>query len=76
MAHLTTRPLPTVSAPPCGHCRQFLNELRYGREIRVVVPSYGIDCALDELLPHGCAAQQPVTATAVAACRAAHRLPT
>ena len=39
-----------VSAAPCGHCRQFLNELRDARELRVLIP--GRDAmTLGELLP-------------------------
>src|SRR4029079_7002945 len=27
-----------VSAPPCGHCRQFLHEFSEGREIEILLP--------------------------------------
>jgi cytidine deaminase len=27
-----------ISAPPCGHCRQFLNETKNGLEMRILVP--------------------------------------
>lgn len=44
-----------LSAAPCGHCRQFLNELVEGSRIRVNIP--GVECVdppltLHELLPH------------------------
>lgn len=39
-----------VSALPCGHCRQFLNELAGGGDLRILVAD-GTDVLLEELLP-------------------------
>lgn len=39
-----------TSAAPCGHCRQFLNEITEGSRIRVVVPGEPVRL-LSELLP-------------------------
>lgn len=40
----------TVSAEPCGHCRQFLNEIKGGSKLSIVVP--GIKATkLKDLLP-------------------------
>jgi cytidine deaminase len=39
-----------VSAAPCGHCRQFLNELRGAESLRILVPG-AAPIALGELLP-------------------------
>jgi cytidine deaminase len=39
-----------VIAAPCGHCRQFLNEITGGSQIRVIVKG-GATQTLEELLP-------------------------
>jgi cytidine deaminase len=39
-----------VSAPPCGQCRQFLNELASAKDLEIVVPNHRA-MALAELLP-------------------------
>jgi cytidine deaminase len=39
-----------VTAAPCGHCRQFLNEITGGSQIRVIVKG-GTTQTLEELLP-------------------------
>jgi cytidine deaminase len=39
-----------VTAAPCGHCRQFLNEITGGSQIRVIVKG-GATQTLEELLP-------------------------
>jgi cytidine deaminase len=39
-----------VSAPPCGHCRQFLYEFAEGREIDILLPEQPA-IALSALLP-------------------------
>ena len=39
-----------VNAPPCGHCRQFLNEIKHGGEIEVYCPNYDV-ALLKDLLP-------------------------
>ena len=39
-----------TTAAPCGHCRQFMNELRDASELRCVMPSGS--WTLAELLPH------------------------
>ena len=41
-----------VSDFPCGHCRQFLFELPNPERISVQVPSRGVDCGLNDLLPN------------------------
>ncbi|WOK99166.1 hypothetical protein Cni_G07878 [Canna indica] len=44
-----------VSAAPCGHCRQFLQEIRGAAEIRILVTSDGNPSAfrpLSDFLPH------------------------
>jgi cytidine deaminase len=45
----------TTSAAPCGHCRQFLNELDGGGDIEIITPSEGAHglsrIRLSELLP-------------------------
>jgi cytidine deaminase len=45
----------TTSATPCGHCRQFLNELEGGSDIEIITPSEGTRefsrKSLTELLP-------------------------
>jgi len=40
-----------VSAPPCGHCRQFLYEFSAGREIEILLPDQ-MPMPLSSLLPH------------------------
>jgi cytidine deaminase len=40
----------STTAAPCGHCRQFMNELRDASELRCVMPSGS--WTLAELLPH------------------------
>ncbi|MEW6280574.1 MAG: cytidine deaminase [Candidatus Eremiobacterota bacterium] len=40
-----------ISAPPCGHCRQFLNELKGGLDLDILVPDMP-RLKLRELLPH------------------------
>jgi cytidine deaminase len=39
-----------VSAPPCGHCRQFLYEFAEGRDIRIILPGQH-GTTLSALLP-------------------------
>lgn len=41
-----------VSAPPCGHCRQFLNELPWAAVSVVDVPSHGMELRLRDILPY------------------------
>jgi cytidine deaminase len=45
----------TTSAAPCGHCRQFLNELEGGGDLEIITPSEGTPgfsrMCLSELLP-------------------------
>ncbi len=45
----------TTSAAPCGHCRQFLNELEGGGDLEIITPSEGAHgfsrMRLSELLP-------------------------
>ncbi len=40
-----------VTAAPCGHCRQFLNELSAGRDIRILLKT-GLRSRLSALLPY------------------------
>ena len=40
-----------VSAPPCGHCRQFLSEFAEGRDIEILLPGQP-PIPLSSLLPH------------------------
>jgi cytidine deaminase len=40
-----------ISAPPCGHCRQFLSEVCNGREIGVLFPGSS-KLKLGSLIPH------------------------
>ena len=40
-----------VSAPPCGHCRQFLYEFAEGREITILLAGQA-PIGLSALLPH------------------------
>ena len=40
-----------VSAAPCGHCRQFMNELDHGTDTKFYFSS-GITFSLKDLLPH------------------------
>ena len=40
-----------VSAPPCGHCRQFLYEFAEGRDIEILLPGQPA-IKLSALLPH------------------------
>lgn len=40
-----------VSAPPCGHCRQFLYEFADGRDIQILLPGQPA-IPLSALLPH------------------------
>lgn len=40
-----------ISATPCGHCRQFLNEIAGDNDIRFLVPN-STDLTLSSLLPH------------------------
>ena len=40
-----------VSAPPCGHCRQFLYEFAEGRDIEILLPEQPA-IRLSALLPH------------------------
>ncbi len=39
-----------VNAPPCGYCRQFLNELTTASQLRIMIP--GDTLSLSALLPH------------------------
>jgi cytidine deaminase len=39
-----------ITAPPCGHCRQFMNEISGADTLKVVLPSLETD--LKTLLPH------------------------
>lgn len=39
-----------VSAPPCGHCRQFIRELSCAPDLKISIGSN--DYSIDELLPH------------------------
>jgi cytidine deaminase len=39
-----------VSAPPCGHCRQFLNELNQSAELRILIEGRP-EVGLEQLLP-------------------------
>ncbi|WP_116473057.1 cytidine deaminase [Zobellella maritima] len=39
-----------VSAPPCGHCRQFMNELNQGDSLTILLPDGSHK--LGDLLPH------------------------
>lgn len=43
-----------VSAAPCGYCRQFLKELSFADELRVLInnPQGTSEISLEELLPH------------------------
>ncbi|KAK8805414.1 hypothetical protein WA158_002070 [Blastocystis sp. Blastoise] len=50
--HETGIEILAVTETPCGHCRQFLQELPDCGEIEVFVPSHGIQCPLKNLLPH------------------------
>lgn len=40
-----------VSAPPCGHCRQFLREIQIRSPLTIELPQ-GVCLTLEELLPH------------------------
>lgn len=40
-----------VSATPCGHCRQFINELPQAAELEILLPDQ-IAITLSQLLPH------------------------
>ena len=40
-----------VSAPPCGHCRQFLREIQTQSQLTIELPE-GVTMTLEELLPH------------------------
>lgn len=51
---MRTRARGAVSEMPCGHCRQFLNELPTADELRICVPSRQVDLQLQELLPYRC----------------------
>jgi len=41
-----------VNVPPCGLCRQFLNELPDAKEMDIAISSLGVTQRLEELLPH------------------------
>jgi cytidine deaminase len=60
-----------VSAPPCGHCRQFLYEFADGRDIEILLPGHPA-MKLSALLPHPFGprdlrvTQSPLTRTKIA----------
>lgn len=41
----------SVTAPPCGHCRQFLHELNGAAALRLILPGGQPDWTVDRLLP-------------------------
>ncbi|GAA4879659.1 cytidine deaminase [Ferrimonas pelagia] len=40
-----------INASPCGHCRQFMNELQYADQLKVVLPEQGSQ-SLSHYLPY------------------------
>ncbi|KAE8714109.1 Cytidine deaminase 1 [Hibiscus syriacus] len=40
-----------VSAAPCGHCRQFLQELRGAPDVKILITSFGPDDLLEKDVP-------------------------